>query len=220
LKEQPQLAAQYQVLVVNYEDTNSLQHAVMGVDTIISTVTGPPELELLRAAVAQGVRRFAPAEYEGRPSRRALHDPLDRGKRTILQWLDHYRQLNQIESTVFVCGVLYERFGPGGLRAHRLGLQTELANEGDYIVNVRTMRADAPVYDANHHLNVFICLTAAQDAARLIVRAIDSSHWPREMTMAGERMSVVDLTTAIVRVRGEMILSTWNSKQETFTNDS
>jgi hypothetical protein len=201
-KEQPQLADQYQVLVVNYEDTNSLQHAVMGVDTIISTVTGMSELELLKAAVAQGVRRFAPAEYEGRPTLRPTPDPLDRGKRTILQWLDHYRQQNQIESTVFVCGILYERFGPGGLRAHRLGLQTDLSSEGDYIVNVRTMKADAPVYDRNHHLNVYICLTAAQDVARLIVRAINIPHWPPEMTMAGERMTVHDLTTAIVRVRG------------------
>jgi hypothetical protein len=174
----------------------------MGVDTIISTVTGSPELALLHAAVAQGVRRFAPAEYEGRPTLRPTPDPLDRGKRTILQWLDHYRTQNQIESTIFVCGVLYERFGPGGLRAHGLGLQTNLCNEGDYIVNVRSMRADAPVYDGNHQLNVYICLIAAQDAGRLIVRAIDHSHWPREMTMAGERMTVYDLTTAIVRVRG------------------
>jgi nucleoside-diphosphate-sugar epimerase len=177
----------------------------MGVDTIISTVTGLPELELLKAAVAQGVRRFAPAEYEGRPTHRPNPDPLDRGKRTILQWLDHYREQDQIESTIFVCGVLYERFGPGGLRAHRLALQTDLCNEGDYIVNVRSMKADAPVYDVNRHLNVYICLTAAQDAARLIVRAIDSSRWPREMTMAGERMSVHDLTTAVVRVRGSTI---------------
>jgi hypothetical protein len=175
----------------------------MGVDTIISTVTGSPELELLKAAVAQRVRRFAPAEFEGRPINRPNPDPLDNGKRAIMQWLDHYRQQNQIESTIFICGVLYERFGPGGLRAHRLGLQTNLCNEGDYIVNVRTMRADAPVYDAHHQLNVYVCMTAAQDAARLIVRAIDSSRWPREMTMAGERMSVHDLTTAIVRVRGK-----------------
>jgi hypothetical protein len=52
----------------------------MGVDTVISTVTGPPELYLLQACVAQDVRRFAPAEFEGRPSKRSDPDPLDRGK--------------------------------------------------------------------------------------------------------------------------------------------
>jgi hypothetical protein len=178
----------------------------MAVDTVISTVTGAPELELLKAAVAQGVRRFAPAEFEGRPTMRPTPDPLDRGKRSILQWLDHYRSQNQIECTVFVCGILYERFGPGGLSAHGLGLQTDLCNEGDYIVNVRTMEAVAPVYDSKHQLNISICLTAAQDAAHLIVRAIDSSHWPREMTMAGERMSVYDLTAVVSRVRGIQVL--------------
>lgn len=82
-KEQPHLVGQgYQVLVVNYEEQQSLRHAVMGVDTVISTVTGPPELQLLQASVAQEVRRFAPAEFEGRPSRRSNPDPLDRGKKT------------------------------------------------------------------------------------------------------------------------------------------
>lgn len=81
-KKQPHLAGQgYQVLVVNYEDQQSLRHAVMGVDTIISTVTGPPELQLLHASVAQKVRRFAPAEFEGRPNKRSDPDPLDRGKK-------------------------------------------------------------------------------------------------------------------------------------------
>jgi uncharacterized protein YbjT (DUF2867 family) len=82
LKEQPHLAGQgYQVLVIDYEDQQSLRHAVTGVDTVISTVTGNPELELLHASVARQVRRFAPAEFEGRPSKRSDPDPLDRGKK-------------------------------------------------------------------------------------------------------------------------------------------
>ncbi|KAF2397639.1 NAD(P)-binding protein [Trichodelitschia bisporula] len=198
---QPRLANQeYQVLIVDYGHQGSLQHAVMGVDTVISTVTGTPEVELLKACVSQRVRRFVPAEFEGRPSSRAQDDPLDQGKNTVLAWLEHYR--SQIESTVFCCGVLYERFGPGGLAAHGLGLLTQRAQEGDYIVNVRTMRANAPVYDANHQLNVYICLTAAQDVARFVVRAIDMPRWPKEMTIAGERMTVWDMTNIVIRVRG------------------
>jgi len=172
----------------------------MGVDTVISTVTGLPELELLQACVSQNVRRFAPAEFEGRPSVRPDDDPLDHGKKTILGWLDYYR--NQIESTVFMCGVLYERFGPGGLATHHLGLETNLCNEGDYIINCRTMATEAPVYDENHQLNVHVCMIAAQDAARLIVRAIGLAQWPREMGMAAERLAVHEITDAVVRVRG------------------
>ena len=201
LQAQPQLTSQgYQLLVVDYDHRSSLEHAVTGVDTVISTVTGPPELQLLQACVAQNVRRFAPAEFEGRPTARPDNDPLDHGKKTILAWLEHYR--NQIESTVFVCGVLYERFGPGGLAAHRLGMNSNLSNEGDYIINIRTMKTEAPVYDANHQLNVRICMIASQDAARLIVRAIDLSRWPRELTMVGERLTVHQITNIVVQVRG------------------
>lgn len=204
---QPNLTGQgYQVLVVDYNDQNSIQHAVLGVDTVISTVTGPPELQLLEACVAQNVRRFAPAEFEGRPSVRPSTDPLDRGKKTILEWLQFYH--SRIESTIFICGILYERFGPGGLAAHRLGLNTSLCNEGDYIVNCRTMTAEAPVYDNNNQARIYVCMIAAQDAARFITRAVDFSRWPREMTMTAERMTVNEITEAVIRVRGMFCSST------------
>ncbi|KIW03570.1 uncharacterized protein PV09_05325 [Verruconis gallopava] len=210
---QPNLTSQgYQVLVVDYNDQNSIQHAVTGVDTVISTVTGLPELRLLEACVAQRVRRFAPAEFEGRPSARPSNDPLDRGKKTILDWLDYYKSSVDLESTVFVCGVLYERFGPGGLAAHRLGLNTSLCNEGDYIINCRTMEANAPVYNANNQANVYVCMIGVQDAARFITRALDLARWPREMTMAAERMTVNEIIDTVVRVRGTPLTSeTWHS---------
>lgn len=176
----------------------------MGVDTVISTVTGVPEMELLKASIQQGVRRFAPAEFEGLPSRRPTDDPLDRNssKRNIRLWLDHYKGQNRIESTIFSCGVLYERFGPGGLRAHRLGLNSHLDGEGDFIVNVRNMTANAPVYDNNNQPNVTICVTAAEDVARFVVKALDLNRWPEEMTMVGERMTVLDLLRCVERARG------------------
>jgi len=146
VQEQPQLSnEQYQVLVVDYQSQNSLQHAVMGVHTIISTVTGAAQVELIQAAVAQGVRRFAPAEFEGTPSARTPGDPLDRGKKTVRDWLDHCR--DRMQSTVFTCGVLYERFAPGGLQDLRLGLNIEYGQEGDYLINVRTLKVYAPLYD-------------------------------------------------------------------------
>jgi len=205
LQTQPALQNQgFQVLVVDYNDQSSLQHAVMGVDTVISTVTGVPGMELLKACVEQDVRRFAPAEFEGLPSHRLQDDPLDRNncKKNIRLWLDHYREHDRIESTIFSCGVLYERFGPGGLRAHRLGLNSQLDGEGDFIINVRNMTANAPIYDANNQPNVTICLTAAEDVARFVVKAIDLNKWPQEMTMVGERMTVLELLQAVQRARG------------------
>ncbi|KAE9972368.1 hypothetical protein EG328_005060 [Venturia inaequalis] len=210
-QEQPHLAGQgYQVLVVDYEDQLSLQHAVMGVDTIISTVTGPPGLQLLHASVAQKVRRFAPADFEGRPSKRSDPDPLDRGNKIIQNWLDYYR--SNIEYTIFSCGVLYERFGPGGLESHRLGLAAHLCKEGDYIINVRTMRACAPIYDADYGININISMISAQDAARLIVHAIDLPRWPRELCMVGDRMTVFDVCRTVEKVRGvTLVSSNWHT---------
>lgn len=188
------------MLVVNYRESGSIQHALMGVDTIISTVTNDPQLQLISAAAQARVRRFAPAEFEGLPALRPQDDPLDprRYKATALAWLQHYG----IECTEFVCGILYERFAPGGLNRHRLGLNSGVDGEGDYIVNVRTMAAQAPAHDASGQPTVTICMTAAQDVARFVVRAIDLPEWPPVLTMYGERVTVSGLINLVQEIRG------------------
>jgi hypothetical protein len=197
---QPQLVDEgYQVVVVDYSRQDSLQHAVMGVDTIISTVTGPPQLELLHAAVSQRVRRFAPAEFEGPPANRLAEDALDRGKRDVLAWLECYRP--HIESTVFVCGVLYERFAPGGLHSLRIGLGMDYGREGDFLVNPRNLLVNGPLQDFRRD-NVTVCMTAAQDVARLVVRSLDMARWPAQQVFVGEKMTVAQVVDTVLRVRG------------------
>lgn len=173
----------------------------MGVDTVISTVTGTPQLRLIEAAVYCRVRRFAPAEFEGRPGLRSENDPLDRGRALAKAHLQYYA--NSIQSTVFVCGILYERFAINGMVSHRIGVNTGYSNEGDYIVDVRNMIAEAaPVYsDAAGNLAT-ICLTSAYDVGRFVVRALALAQWPTEMTMCGERMTVNTLLEAIKTYRG------------------
>ncbi|EOD45575.1 putative isoflavone reductase family protein [Neofusicoccum parvum UCRNP2] len=149
-KAQPSLDARgYQVQVANYDDLNSLEHALAGIDIIISTVSGPSQLALIKAAVNAGVRRFAPAEFEGPPSLRQNNDPLDRGRASAMAYIDHYRSYFEA-TTVFVCGILYERFQPGGLAAARIGASTGVSQEGNYILDLRYMTAQVPaikVYD-------------------------------------------------------------------------
>jgi hypothetical protein len=104
MQHQSALIAQgYQCQVVDYDDPSSLQHALLGVDTVISTVTGSPQLRLIEAAVQCRVRRFAPAEFEGQPGLRAQNDVLDRGRNAALALLLHYQ--GYIQYTVFVCGI-------------------------------------------------------------------------------------------------------------------
>jgi hypothetical protein len=187
----------YPVHVVDYDSQDSLQQAVLGVDAIISTVTGAPQLELLKAAVAVGVRRFAPAEFEGHPDSRPAGDLLDRDKSNIRAWLEQYRSRSQIEYTVFSCGVLYERFAPGGLHRYRLFRNFPYGGEGDFLINPRNLQYAIP----RNPENIIICMTAAEDVARLVVRALAMDSWPRQLSMVGEKMSILDIIRTVMRIR-------------------
>lgn len=208
-QEKPQLSESYQVAVVDYSDLKSLQFALRGVDTVISTVTGPNQIELIRAAVSVRVRRFAPAEFEGLPQLRPANDPLDRGRTLARQWLAHYRQ--HIQTTTFVCGILYERFQPGGLRQSQMGRTSGFAGEGDYIMNCRTMAAQVPCYNANNEPNVTICLTAAQDVGKFVTKAIDLPQWPLELRMCGQRVVVRDLVLLVQRLKGKCTVTVYST---------
>lgn len=185
--------------MVDYDDFQSITFALRGVDTVISTVTGPRQIELIKAAVTVGVRRFAAAEFEGLPQLRPPSDPLDRNRALARRWLSHYSQ--NIQSTIFVCGILYERFQPGGLQQSRIGLTSGFGGEGDYMMDCRNMRAQVPAYDVNNNPNVSICLTAAQDVGRFVTRAIDLPQWPTELRMYGQRIAVKDLVATIQRLK-------------------
>ena len=168
---------------------------------MISTVSGNAQLRLIEAAVACRVRRFAPAEFEGRPALRGqpMPDILERQRATALAYLRHYQ--GHIQSTVFVCGMLYERFSVNGLAAHGMGVNLGCSNEGDYIANIRNMTAQAPVYDANNNL-ASLCITSARDVARFVVRALGMAHWPSELSMCGQRLTVNQLMQIIEQCRG------------------
>ncbi|KAK3052402.1 hypothetical protein LTR09_006612 [Extremus antarcticus] len=192
----------YQVTVVDYDDADSLKYALRGIDTVISTVTGAPQVELIKAAVSVRVRRFAPAEFEGLPQLRPANDPLDRHRSLALHWLNHYSQF--VQSTRFVCGILYERFQPGGLAQSIMGLSSGFSGEGDYIMNCRTMEAQVPAYDAENNSDVAICMTAAQDVGRFVTKAIDLKQWPAELRMCGQRILVKDLVATVSRLKGQV----------------
>lgn len=192
------MAHGYQCQVVDYDDPASLQHALMGIDTVISTVTGPPQLRLIESAIRCGVRRFAPAEFEGQPSLREENDVLDRGRSAARELLQRYS--SHIQSTVFVCGILFERFAVNGLVPQHMGIHTGYSSEGDFIASPRTMTALVPNWDAAHNASV-ICLTSAHDVAQFVVRALDMEAWAPEMSMCGERMRVYDLVELIKACR-------------------
>nr|POF08142.1 hypothetical protein CFP56_62722 [Quercus suber] len=199
--QQPQLSQSYQVAVVDYDNAQSLQFALRGIDTVISTVTGPHQIEIIKAAVTVRVRRFAPAEFEGPPTMRPADDPVNRFRTLARQWLAHYAQ--HIQSTTFVCGILYERLQPGGLAATLMGgtAGVGFSGEGDYIMDCRAMEAMVPCWDANNRPDVTICMTAAQDVGRFVTAALDLPSWPPELRMYGHRTTVWDLALLVQRLQ-------------------
>ncbi|KAI9717678.1 MAG: hypothetical protein M1812_004623 [Candelaria pacifica] len=196
----PQLRAKdWQVIAVDYDDPQSLRYALTGIDTVISTVSGESQVNLIDAAYNARVRRFAPAEFEGRPCMRPPSDALDRGKSAALERLHYYRQY--LESTSFVCGILYERFQPGGMASSAIGLGCGVSGEGDYLMDIRNSKAQIPHYNAAGQV-VSICLTSAEDVARFIVTALNLPRWPAELRMCGERMSVYDVVRTAEHIQG------------------
>ncbi|RNJ54596.1 hypothetical protein D7B24_009611 [Verticillium nonalfalfae] len=195
-----------QVAVVDYDDATAIQFALQGVDLVISTFRGPAQINLIHAARRAGVRHFVPAEFEGGLAHRpATDDPLDYGSSEALDLLRTYAgaKSRNFQWTVFSCGVFYERFGPGGLGAYGMGASSNLANQGDYLVNVGAGTADI-VETSSSGRPVQVCLTSMDDLARFVAAAIELglASWPREFKVRGDRLSTRDIFAACSYVLG------------------
>ena len=164
---------------------------------MISLVSGAAQLALIDAAFNVGVRRFAPAEFAGSSLLRPAGDALDRGQSAALTRLYHYAARG-MTYTVLSCGILYERFGPGGTAAANIGQTSGNGSEGDYLMNVRELSAQVPLDSSGQP--AIVCLTSAKDVGKFVVAALDLPDWPTELRMYGERRNVSD----IIRVGEQM----------------
>lgn len=134
---------------------------------------------------------------------------LDRGNTNSLARLRYHAQYG-MQYAVFACGIFYERFAPGGMAALQLGKGTYIDGEGGYLMNIRTMKAEIPYFNALGE-PVCICMTSAQDLARYIVAALDLPQWTTEFRVCGERMVLGDVVKEAEIMRGELFLSSWIS---------
>lgn len=105
----------WQIVVVNYDEHSDLKYKLAGVDAVISTVSGQAQLNLIEAAAQAHVRRFVPSEFGGPPGLRPDGDPLDNKRRDAIVLLAKRKDSHGMQFAIFVCGVFFERFGPGGL---------------------------------------------------------------------------------------------------------
>ena len=174
-----------------------------GVNTVISTVSGAAQISLIDAAAQAGVRRFAPAEFEGPSSLRPQQDALDRGKRAALERLRHY-QSRGMQHTSFVCGIMYERFSPGGMIASNVGRGSGISSEGDYLMSITQRRAQMPYGPTGQPAT--ISMTSVEDIGKFVAAAIGLQQWPAELRMRGERLSVTRVVQIAETIRGEYLV--------------
>ncbi|ETI20290.1 hypothetical protein G647_08324 [Cladophialophora carrionii CBS 160.54] len=190
----------WQVLQADYSNPADLRFKLAGVDTVISTISGNAQLALIDAAAAAHVRRFVPSEFGGPPSLRPQNDLLDHHRRAAILRL-HQHESSGMRFTVFTCGVLYERFAPGGMAASQIGLASNIGQEGDYLMDFRRRRAQVPYLNAAGQ-PATICMTSAADVARFVVAALDLPSWPREFRLRGERLTVREVVAIAEDIQG------------------
>lgn len=131
---------------------------------------------------------------------RPQNDLLDNGRRAAILRLHQHEALG-MRFTVFTCGVLYERFAPGGMAASQIGLRSNIGQEGDYLMDFRNRRAQIPYLNTAGQ-PATICMTSAHDVARMVVAALDLPSWPREFRLRGERLTVRDVVAIAEEVQG------------------
>lgn len=190
---------------MDYDDQQDLEFTLRGIDLVISTISGVPQINLIDAAANSGVSRFVPAEFEGPPARRAQHDPLDRGRDhpAIMDRLRHWKTRgHRMKYTVFSCGVFYERFARGGLASLGIGASSGVYYQGTYIMDIEF--GTATIVERNGQ-PIYICLTSVHDLARFLVAALDDLElhgWPSEFRMYGDRMTMAEVLQWGEFVRG------------------
>lgn len=194
-----------QVAVVNYEDVSQLRYTLQGVDLLISTISGPEQLNLIDAARRARVCRFVPSEFEGALGQRPEpDDPLDRGSQTAMAALQQCARSSShpMRCTVFSCGIFYERFAPGGLRSFNMGASHGIESPGSYLVNIGAASAEIGESNAQGQ-PAWLSMTSASDVARFLAAAIElgPDAWPRELRMRGDQLTVHDLVGVCATLR-------------------
>ncbi|KAJ8062416.1 hypothetical protein OCU04_008957 [Sclerotinia nivalis] len=201
----------YQVTVVNYDNQDDLRFHLRGIDIVISTVSGTPQINLIDAAAHSRVQRFVPAEYQDKLGGRPTNDPLDRGRAASIERLRHWAQhrRHRMQYTVLGCGVLYERFARGGLASMGISTSTALGYPGSFLMNMETNTAEIVEYN-NTGQPVSVSMTSVYDVARFVAAALDLDQrmWPTEFRMQGDRKTVMEIVQYAEAVKGQPFATT------------
>ncbi|EDU47124.1 NmrA-like family protein [Pyrenophora tritici-repentis] len=183
---------------VDYTDRAALTTALNGIHTLLSffvvhlDVDNTAQKNLLHAALAAGVTRFAPSEwgiasYNGVPS----YDNKD-AFRAYIEDLDKQNALGSLQICLFQPSIFMDYF------AHPYPLEKDLITWPFFLdfQNRKAMILD----DGDQP----IVLTAIQDDAQILAKALDDTErpWPRIGGIRGCRTSINEMVALGKKIRG------------------
>lgn len=166
-------------------------------------MSGNAQINLIDAAANTRVRRFVPSEFEGPPSHQRSDDGLDRGKSISRERLRYWSHRTNMRSTVFACGIFYERFARGGLASMGIGASTGVYFQGSYLMDIS--EGTAEIVERNTAGNpIYVSMISVNDVGRFLAAAVELGprDWPSEFRMAGDRRTVSEILNWAETVRG------------------
>ncbi len=182
--------------MVEYSSVSDLISALAGVETVISTVSPYPDptsaLNLVHAAKAAGVRRFAPSDFAFSLSANA-HLDLYASKQQIREEL----KLSGLEFTSFQNGIFMDYFAFGAPKPHKGPLKMF-----PFIVDIAAQKATiAGTGDEK------VTFTSIRDVGRFVAAAVRlTERWPEELGMEGETTSYNEVLQIAEAVTGRKIV--------------
>ncbi|KAF8997888.1 hypothetical protein BDQ17DRAFT_1428783 [Cyathus striatus] len=183
---------------VDYGSVEDITSALKGIHTVISTIFAPldttPVDNLLKAAKAAGVKRFAPSEFA--VAKEAGHS-MQAYSTKISHWEDV--KASGMEYTAFRNGIFMDYLAAGSSYTGPLRIEPG-------IINVKERTAQVPGTGDDK-----VSITALADIGKFISAAVTLDKWPEELGMSGETITFNELVQKAEEVLGEKFNVTYIS---------
>ncbi|KAI5861226.1 hypothetical protein GGS23DRAFT_598750 [Durotheca rogersii] len=194
--------------VVDYGSKESLAAALRGTHTLLSFVqilsdyNHRSQKNLIDAAIAAGVKRFAPSEYG---SKGTVNMPWWHGKERVREYL---KEVNRDEEVLN-----YTLFQPG-LFLNYLAYPQKTAKHVDPLQTVFDFENRRAVVVEGHE-DAVLTLTTVADLAGVVARAVDyEGEWPKTGGIRGNRVTFSQLLEIGRRVRGRDFAVDWAKMED------
>lgn len=201
-----------EVRTVDYSSVSSLHAALEDAHTVISVlkIVGPQAVEyetnLLQAAKAAGVKRFAPAAFENGPLATEHVTILAATKPVVWQaCLSSGLEVARFSGGMFMD---YLALGPGREEA------TEGLVDEPIIWDVCVAKVEMPVQDDG--MAPKLTMTSLRDVGRFVAAACElpEGTWRESMQMVGETVAVDEVTRLFEEVTGRKMEVTTVGREE------